>query len=293
MSSLRRAVPGWIRATVIAALVVLAAAPMAQGATVSAAWTARVGSSGANGTGRLNVYTTGTGALIISLKSLHRSSAYPVSLYRGTCSGLGTRIVLFSSQLSTSTGTLSRTLSISRTVTSTIRSWAKGTHRMALIVGSGTLRRCGTFAATASPTPTPVPVPPCGPPDLCLGQSLNFGKLTVTLLEVQPWAGTADLQPLAGHVFVTVRVRVGVRSDEVTDAVYYPGLDWRVHTTNLVWYSDKLGAVREPALVPAWTYHGLVYGDRPIEGWVTFEIPASQAAQLWLVGLDGFQYRLF
>jgi hypothetical protein len=259
---------------------------------VNAAWSAKVGSSGANGTARVNAYTTGTGVLIINLKSLYRSTSYPVSLYRGTCSSLGTRIVLFTSQLSTSTGTLSRTLSISKTVTSTIRSWTK-TNRMALVIGAGASRRCGTFAATSLPTPTPTPVPPCGPPDLCLGQSLNFGKLTVTVLEVQPWAGTASLQPMTGHVFVTVRVKVGVRADEVTDAVYYPGLDWRVHTTNLVWYSDKVGAVREPALVPAWTYHGLVYGDRPIEGWVTFEIPASQAAQLWLVGLDGFQYRLF
>jgi hypothetical protein len=113
------------------------------------------------------------------------------------------------------------------------------------------------------------------------------------VLEAQPWAGTASLQPLAGHVFVTVRVRVSIRADEVTDAVYYPGLDWRVHTNNLVWYSDKGGVVREPTLLPAWVYKGLVYGERPIEGWVTFELPASQASQLWLVGIDGFQYRLF
>lgn len=290
---LRRRVPRWFQAAAIASILGLAIVPIAQAATINAAWTAKMGTSGANGTARVNGYTTGTGALILSLKSLHRSTSYPVSLYRGTCSRLGTRIVAFSSQLSTTTGTLSRTLGLSKTTTSTIRAVTKGTGRMSLIVGSGSLRRCGTFAATALPSPTPTPVPPCGPPDLCLGQSLNFGKLTMTLLEVQPWAGTTTVQPLTGHVFVTVRVRVGVRADEVTDAVYYPGLDWRVHTSNLVWYSDKLGDVRQPALVPGWTYHGLVYLDRPLEGWVTFELPASQVAQLWLVGLDGFQYRLF
>jgi hypothetical protein len=293
--SIGRRAPMWLRAALFASIVGLMVAPAAQGATVNATWAAKVGSAGANGTARVDGYATGTGALILGLKALARSSTYPVSLYRGTCSRLGTRIVAFSSQLTTTTGTLSRTLSISKTTTSTIRAATKGTGRMSLVVGSGSLRRCGTFAATAlpTPTPTPTPVPPCGPPDLCLGQSLIVGKLTVTVLEVQPWAGTPSLQPLAGHVFVTVRVRVGIRVDEVTDAVYYSGLDWRVHTVNLAWYSDKLGAVREPALVPGWAYHGNVYLDRPLEGWVTFEVPASQSAQLWFVGLDGFQYRLF
>ena len=274
-------------------LAALVAAPAVEGATVNAAWTAKVGTSGVNGTARVQAYTSGSGALIINLKSLKRSTVYPVSLYRGTCSSLGTRIVALNSQLTTSTGTLSRTLSLSTTVTSTIRKITKGTGRMSLIVGSGSLRRCGTFTAAPLATPTPTPVPPCGPPDLCLGQSLIYGKLTITALEVQTWAGTATLQPMPGFVFVTVRVRVAVRADEVTDAVYYPGLDWRVHTANLVWYSDKLGDVRAPALVAGWVYHGLVYLDRPLEGWVTFEVPTSQATQLWLVGLDGFQYRLF
>lgn len=293
MRMLRNGLTTWTRAALIAAIVALMVAPVAQGLTVNAAWSAKVGSAGANGTARVNGYTTGTGALIVNLKGLYRSTSYPLSLYRGTCSSLGSRIVLFTSQLSTSTGTLGRTLSITKTVTSTIRAVTKGTNRMALVIGSGASRRCGTFASTALATPTPTPLPPCGPPDLCIGQSLNFGKLTVTVLETQQWAGTATLRPPAGHVFVTVRVSVGVRADEVTDGVYYPGLDWRVHTNNLVWYSDMDGAVREPALVPAWVYHGIVYGDRPTEGWVTFDVPASQAAQLWLVGLDGFQYRLF
>lgn len=289
----RRQASAWPIAVVVALLVALAAAPAVQGATVNAAWTAKVGSSGANGTARVQGYTTGSGALIVSLKSLAKSTVYPISLYRGTCSALGTRIVALNSQLTTSTGTLSRTLSLPTTVTSTIRAVTKGTGRMSLVVGSGSLRRCGIFAAAPLATPTPTPVPPCGPPDLCLGQSLNFGKLTVTVLEVQTWAGTASLQPLPGFVFITVRARVAIRADEVTDAVYYPGLDWRVHTANLVWYSDKEGDVRTPALVPGWAYHGLVYLDRPLEGWVTFEVPTSQASQLWLVGLDGFQYRLF
>ena len=156
---------------------------------------------------------------------------------------------------------------MSSSVTTAVRAAAKSTAKMSLVVGGGTLRRCGTFGATALPTvaPTPPPVPPCGPPDLCLGQSLNSEKLTITPLEVQPWAGAAGVVPKAGFVFVTVRVRVAVRADEVTDAVFYPGTDWRVHTNNLVWYTDKEGGVREPALVPAWVYHGLVYLDRPIE----------------------------
>lgn len=287
----RRATAGSAIMVVIA--LALALAPVAQGATVNAAWTTKVGSAGANGTARVQSYTTGSGALIVSLKSLARSTVYPLQLYRGTCSTLGTRLAALSGQLTTSTGLLSRTLGLSTTVTSAIRANTKAGRRMSLLVGSGSLRRCGTFIVASVAAPTPTPVPPCGPPDLCLGQSLIYGKLTVTALEVQSWSGTATVQPLPGFVFVTVRVRVAVRADEVTDAVYYSGLDWRVHTSNLVWYSAKVGDVRTPALVPGWVYHGLVYLDRPLEGWVTFQVPASQSAQLWLVGLDGFQYRLF
>ena len=165
---------------------------------------------------------------------------------------------------------------------------------MSLVVGGGTLRRCGTFGATALPTvaPTPPPVPPCGPPDLCLGQSLNSEKLTITPLEVQPWAGSGGVLPKAGFVFVTVRVRVAVRADEVTDAVFYPGTGLARPYEQPRLVHGQGGGVREPALVPAWVYHGLVYLDRPIEGWVTFELPASEASQLWLVGIDGYQYRL-
>ena len=292
---LRNATPDWVRALVVASILGLLVVPTVQGATVNAAWNAKIGTSGANGVARVYGYTSGTGALVLNLKSLARSSTYPVALHRGTCARLGTRIVSFRSQLTTSTGTLARTIAMSSSVTTTVRAATRGTGKMSLLVGSGTLRRCGTFGATTLPTvaPTPLPVPPCGPPDLCLGQSLDIGKLTITPLEVQPWAGTASVVPKPGFAFVTVRVRVSVRADEVTDAVFYAGTDWRVHTNNLVWYTDKEGGTREPALVPAWVYHGLVYLDRPIEGWVTFELPASEASQLWLVGIDGYQYRLF
>lgn len=291
-SPIRRHPAAW-PAVVISLLAAFAVAPAAQGATVNAAWTAKVGSSGANGTARVQAYPTGVGTLIVNLKALRRSTVYPLQVYRGTCSTLGTRIIALDSQLTTGSGTLSRSLSLSTTVTTAIRNNTRSGKRMSLLVGSGSLRRCGTFVVAPVATPIATPMPPCTAPDLCLGQNLNFGKLTLTVLEVQTWAGTATLQPPPGFVFVTVRARISIRADEVTDAVYFAGLDWRVHTSNLVWYSDKDGEVRSPALVAGWAYHGTVYLDRPLEGWVTFQLPASQAAQLWLVAVDGFQFRLF
>ncbi len=72
----------------IAAL--LALGPVAAGgATVSAAWSATIGSAGVNGKAAISAYTTGTGAITLKLAKLKASTLHPVVLHKGTCSSVG------------------------------------------------------------------------------------------------------------------------------------------------------------------------------------------------------------
>ena len=72
----------------VASILGLLVAPTVQGATVNAAWNAKIGTSGANGVARVYGYTNGTGSLALSLKSLARNSTYPLPCIAAPAPGL-------------------------------------------------------------------------------------------------------------------------------------------------------------------------------------------------------------
>jgi hypothetical protein len=127
-------------------------------ATVTAKWGAqiRVGGVRPQGTATLYRYATGTGALGLRLTGLAPATNYWVALYTGTCSRLGTRVLLLPTVTSSSTGTVARGFTFRTALAARLRVLVRGK----LSVAIGSVRRCGTLAPlslTTTPTPTPIP----------------------------------------------------------------------------------------------------------------------------------------
>ena len=136
------------RVTVSAALVAIMTAGAtvpASAATVANTWNAKVGSNGANGTARVQAYTSGTGALVLKLVKLKPSSTLPVIISKGTCSSVGSTLLTLASIRTTSSGALTRTSTLTTAQVKTIRAATKTTGRIAIRIGSGSTRKCGTF----------------------------------------------------------------------------------------------------------------------------------------------------
>ena len=164
----------------------------------------------------------------------------------------------------------------------------KSPGRMAFVLGAGSLRKCATFSNV---TLAGTPPPPCGPPDVCMGQPVSVESYTVTVTGVEPWSGEVGAVPITGYTFVTVRVRIGLNIVMVAPGskLNYPGLTYRLTTpTKLTWYDLKSGVVRQPALLP-----GTISVEAPLEGWLTFEVPATQAGTLRLAPIPGVYIRLY
>jgi hypothetical protein len=74
----------------MAAILALSVAQVAFGATtVTTTWQANVGASGANGTAKLIVLSTGASSISLKLVKLRASSTVPVAVYKGTCASVG------------------------------------------------------------------------------------------------------------------------------------------------------------------------------------------------------------
>ena len=293
LSRVRRpgGIRSWHRPVGLLVAIVLSAslaAPVAA-ATVNQAWLARLGGlSATNGTVTVNAYTTGTGVALMRLKALARATAYSSGLYRGSCASLGGRIVALPVIRTTSTGTLAYNASLSASVVSAIRTATKSPGRMAFVLGAGTLRRCATFSNVVLAV---TPPPPCGPPDVCMGQPVSVESYLVTVIGVERWSGEVGAEPISGYTFVTVRVRIGLNPVMLAPGskLNYPGLTYRVTTpTKLTWFELKAGIVRQPVLMP-----GTVSFEAPLEGWLTFEVPATEASTLRLVPVAGVYVRLY
>lgn len=281
----------WLRPLGLLTAIVLSvslAAPVAA-ATVNQAWLARLGGSSAvYGTVTVNAYTTGNGVALLRLKALARATAYSSGLYRGSCASLGSRIVAMPVIRTTSTGTLAYNASLSASVVSAIRTATKSPGRMAFVLGAGSLRKCATFGNVAL---AGTPPPPCGPPDVCMGQPVSVESYLVTVTGVERWSGEVGAVPIAGYTFVTVRVRIALNTVMVAPGskLNYPGLTYRVTTpTKLTWYEVKSGVVRQPVLMP-----GTVSFEAPLEGWLTFQVPTTQAGTLRLAPIPGVYVRLY
>jgi len=129
-------------------------------ATVSAAWSAKIGSGGANGSATLQLYTSGTGSLALKLVKLPASTSLAVTLSKGTCSSVGSTILTLPAIKTTSAGAAARTSSLSAAQASAVTAATRGTGKIAIRVGSGSTAKCGPFVALTLATPPVATIPP-------------------------------------------------------------------------------------------------------------------------------------
>jgi hypothetical protein len=117
----------------------------ALGATVKRTWSASIGTSGANGSTRIYGYTTGTGFLTTSLKSLGASRTWSIGIYRGACSNLGSRIFSLGYLRTRPDGTASANYTLTSSRMSAIWKATWEHHTVALRLVSGSSVRCATY----------------------------------------------------------------------------------------------------------------------------------------------------
>ena len=120
------------------------AAQPASALTLQRTWTARLGSSGSNGTIVLRAYTNGAGSIQYSLKALKKGATYSVQIRNGTCARLGSVVARPTSLRTSTTGTVARTDNLPWQMT-WIWPAARKTSFVVRIV-SGTSIRCSAFS---------------------------------------------------------------------------------------------------------------------------------------------------
>jgi len=131
----------------IAAL--LAFGPVAAGAaTVSAAWSAKIGSGGVNGSATISAVTTGSGTMALKVARMKASTLLPVVLHKGTCSSVGAVLLTLAPIRTTSSGAASRTNGLTAAQVTKITAAATA-GKIAIRIGTGTARKCGLFAQLA------------------------------------------------------------------------------------------------------------------------------------------------
>ena len=191
----------------VAALFMLATVT-ATGAEATTVWTARPYSSVAT------IRLGSPDRLSVTSSRLRPAARYTIALRRGGCSTLGT-LVASTTAVTTSTGTLSRAISLTTAQTRVAR------LPLSIRIGS----RCGAFAQPVAvtppvPTPTPIatptPVPTAGATranPVPLGQSARAGDwtLTVTGISADAWpaiqaANMYNDPPAAGQQFFMIAV---------------------------------------------------------------------------------------
>ena len=126
-----------------AMLLTLAPAP-ASALTLQRTWSAKIGSSGANGRITMKAYTSGVGSIAYSLKSLRRNAVYKVQIRNGTCANLGSIVARPPSVLTSATGTVARTDNLLPWLVT--RVWPAARHKTFIVrIVNGTSARCGAF----------------------------------------------------------------------------------------------------------------------------------------------------
>jgi len=141
-------------ALVLALVASLVLVSGASSATASSAWQAKIGARGANGTTKLQVFGTGTGALTFRLVRMRPATLLPVVLHKGTCSAVGPVIARIASVRSSNAGVANWTTGLTVTRVRAIVA-AAGSGRIAIRIGSGSALRCGVFSALPLATPGP------------------------------------------------------------------------------------------------------------------------------------------
>ncbi len=141
----------WVSAAVslsLLAAALLTVTPAAvNAAAVSDAWSAQIGSAGANGWATIELYTTGTGWLVLRLQKLPAATRLPVSLSAGTCAAAGSVLLQLPPITTSSAGAAARLNGLTAAQTSAISAATVGAGTFALRVGTGSAAACGEFRA--------------------------------------------------------------------------------------------------------------------------------------------------
>ena len=141
------------------------AASAAASPRVDFAWTAPVGTGGANGSASVRSFDTARGSVILSLRRLTPSTKYAVVIRRGACGSLGKQVAVVGTFTATRSGALSATVSLTVAQVAAVRDAVVGTSRVSLVAGTGSKARCGTLVKSLAVTPqvwfAPLaPIPP-------------------------------------------------------------------------------------------------------------------------------------
>jgi hypothetical protein len=138
---------GGVAILIALAILLPAASTPASASTLQRTWSAKIGSSGANGTIKLAAYTDGlgsTGTIRYSLKGLRANATYTVRIRNGTCAAPGTVAATLTSVRTSATGAVARVDSVSPFLMSRI--WPAARKPTFIVkIGSGTSIRCGAF----------------------------------------------------------------------------------------------------------------------------------------------------
>ena len=226
-------------------------------ATVVQTWQTRIGASGAwNDTATLQALDTGKGVLRVRATKLRAGSSYTVTVYRGRCGWMATKLFTLPSLTTTSTGAISRNLAISAAQLRTMRSnWNAG-NGVAVQLARGSSKRCGGFAALTT-----------------MGSAVRLeDEQTHTVVRAEPWDGSGYWDPPAGSSYVTVYVRIKARTATSYNAMDYSLID----STGKEWSGLVLGD-RDPGISS-----GNLSAGESVEGWVTLMAPTSQRDRLTL-----------
>jgi hypothetical protein len=129
--------------TAVTMLLTFATAP-ASAITLQRTWSAKMGSSGSNGTITLKAYTNGVGSIRYGLKGLRAYATYSVQIRYGTCTSLGSVAAGPASVRTSATGTVARADNLYPWLMTRIWPAARKTSFVVRIV-SGTSIRCGGF----------------------------------------------------------------------------------------------------------------------------------------------------
>ncbi len=113
---------------------------------------ASLGSKGANGTATLSVFTTGDGAVKVTVRALKPASSYVAAIRRGTCAKVGPILAALPKVVTSRTGAATMRAALTVEQVAAIRSEVRATGRVIVRLGAGSSARCGVLkVASRSP----------------------------------------------------------------------------------------------------------------------------------------------
>ena len=118
-------------------------------ATITDSWSAQIGNAGVNGWATIQLYSTGTGWLVLRLQNVSAATSLPVTLSDGTCAAVGPVLLNLPAITTDRVGASARMSSLTAAQTSAISAAAVGTGTLALQVSTGATATCGDFEAFA------------------------------------------------------------------------------------------------------------------------------------------------